>query len=170
MDSLATSRSPSKLLQLTLMSLALLAGFNAGAESFKASVIGITDGDTVRVLRSSSEQVKIRLSEIDAPEKSQPWGQRSKQTLSDLVYRRTVTVEVVTTDRYGRTVANLILEDGRKANEEMVRSGNAWVYRKYMLDSALLDIEADARRNRRGLWSLTEDRIIPPWDWRSKKR
>lgn len=156
--------------RLVLCVITFLISANVFGEQFTAQVIGITDGDTVRVMRAPSDQVKNRLSEIDAPEKAQPWGQRSKQALSDLVYRRTVTVEVVTTDRYGRTVAKLIRDDGLDANAEMIRGGNAWVYRKYMLDPGLLDLEEDARTARLGLWSMPDDQVMPPWEWRHRQR
>ncbi|MCB1734029.1 MAG: thermonuclease family protein [Gammaproteobacteria bacterium] len=166
MDTLAPSIQTITVSRLVIGVLALLVSFNTVAESYEATVIGITDGDTVHVLRNSHTEVKIRLSEIDAPEKAQPWGRQSKQALSDLVYRQIVKVDVVTTDRYGRTVAKLIRDDGLDANAEMVRSGNAWVYRKYMLDHGLLDLETSARNAHRGLWSLPEEQIMSPWEWR----
>lgn len=149
---------------------ALVIAASASASEFQAKVVAVTDGDTVRVLDDSQQQVKIRLSEIDAPEKDQPWGQRSKQALSDLVFGQAVTVKVVTTDRYGRTVAKLVLTDGMDVNAEMVRTGDAWVYRKYLLDPVLLEVEKEARGSKRGLWSLQDDQVLPPWEWRRRNR
>lgn len=111
-----SSRRPCITLRLLLVSLTLLISLVSVAEDFTAQVIAVTDGDTVRVLRAPNTQIKIRMSEIDAPEKAQPWGQRSKEALSGLVYRQTVTVEVATTDRYGRTVAKSIRDDGLDVN------------------------------------------------------
>jgi endonuclease YncB( thermonuclease family) len=80
-----------------------------------------------------------------------------------------LTVQPVTTDRYGRTVAH-ILVSGLNVSREMVRTGNAWVYRQYLKDESLLEVEADAKRANRGLWGLPEFQRVPPWEWRKKKR
>jgi endonuclease YncB( thermonuclease family) len=139
------------------------------AEPYSAKVIGITDGDTLKVLTDQRKQVKIRLAEIDTPERKQPWGNKAKQALSDLTFQRMVTVMPVTTDRYGRTVAHLLVSD-LNVNREMVRTGNAWVYRKYLRDKSLLDVEADAKNANQGLWGLPEFQRVPPWEWRRQKR
>ncbi|MBT3094603.1 MAG: thermonuclease family protein [Candidatus Thiodiazotropha sp. (ex Lucina pensylvanica)] len=152
----------------TILTLLLLPILTFAAESYPAKVIGITDGDTLKVLTSQKKQVKIRLAEIDTPERKQPWGNKAKQSLSDLTFQKMVTVQPVTTDRYGRLVAH-ILVDGLNVNRELVRTGNAWVYRKYMRDETLLDVEAEARNAKRGLWGLPEFQRIPPWEWRRKK-
>lgn len=89
---------------------------------FRGEVIGVTDGDTVKVLRDGREQVKIRLAEIDAPEKKQPFGQRSRQSLAELVFRKQVLVVEQGKDRYERTIARLKVGD-LDANEEQVRRG-----------------------------------------------
>ena len=137
--------------------------------AFPARVIGITDGDTVKVLTKENELLKIRLAEIDTPERKQPWGTRAKQALAEIVMGKIVEVKPVTVDRYGRTVAHLYL--GKLSiNKEMVRTGNAWVYRKYVTDSLLLDLEAIAKEHKKGLWGLDESQIAPPWEWRRKNR
>lgn len=111
------------------------------AETFTAKVVGVSDGDTVKVLteqscdtgkdcRSGKIQYRLRLAEIDTPEKKQPYGSKAKQALSDLVFGRMIKVEQIDKDRYGRLVANLYV-DGKWVNAEMVRSGSAWVYRQY---------------------------------------
>ena len=85
-----------------------------------------------------------------------------------LVFGKQVTAEVVTVDRYGRNVARLYV-DGLDVNREMIRLGAAWVYREYKTDKSLLDIEAEARAAKRGLWALPEAEQVPPWEWRRKK-
>jgi endonuclease YncB( thermonuclease family) len=130
-------------------------------------IVGITDGDTVKLLTADKQQIKIRLSDIDTPEKKQPYGSRAKQALSDLVFREQVTAKVVTVDRYGRKVARLYVGD-LDVNQEMVRLGAAWVYRKYSKDQSLLDVEAEAKAAKRGLWALPEAEQVPPWEWRRK--
>jgi micrococcal nuclease len=95
------------------------------AASFSGKVVGISDGDTISVMRSG-RAVKARLSEIDCPEKKQPFGARAKRFTSELAFRKVVTVNVVNVGRYGRTVGEVILPDGRSLNRELVRSGMAW--------------------------------------------
>ncbi len=129
---------------------------------FTALVIGIADGDTLTVLRDQ-QPVKIRLAEIDAPEQKQPFGQRSKQSLSDMCFRQQATVTPQTTDRYRRIVARVTCA-GIDANSEQVRRGMAWAYTKYLTDRAIPSFEADAKTRRAGLWA--DPSPIAPWLWR----
>ncbi len=149
-----------------LLALALspaLAGL-VGAADESARVVGVSDGDTLTVLREQT-RVRIRLYGIDAPETGQDYGSRAKELASSLAFGETVEVRVHDTDRYGRTVADIILPDGRWLNREMVGSGMAWWYRKYAPDDrALARLEAEARTAGRGLWSQTDP--VPPWSWR----
>jgi endonuclease YncB( thermonuclease family) len=147
----------------------LLGSTVALAERFTASVVGITDGDTLTVLTQRREEVRIRLSDIDSPERGQPYGERSRQALAGLAFGRSVVVDVRDTDRYGRTVAR-IHAGPLDVNAEMVRQGAAWVYRRYSDDVGLLRLEALARSQRRGLWALPEAQAVPPWDWRAAAR
>ena len=130
-------------------------------------VVGVADGDTLKVRCGEPgryEQRSIRLSAVDAPEKSQPFGQRSKQSLSDLCFQQQATIRAITTDRYGRTVADVACRN-RDVGTEQVRSGMAWVYRQYAKGyDALYPIEDDAKHSRRGLW--TDPKPVPPWEWR----
>ena len=74
----------------------------SASPAYEGKVVGISDGDTITVLISGHHQIKVRLAEIDAPEKSQAYGQRSKQSLSDLAFGKQVRVEQQDRDRYGR--------------------------------------------------------------------
>lgn len=144
-----------------LFSLAPTVG--CGSDS-TTKVVGISDGDTLTVLKDR-KQVKIRLHGIDAPESSQDFGSRAKQAASDLAFGKSVTILPRDTDRYGRTVADVLLPDGRSLNREMVREGMAWWYREYAPhDRELERLEAEARAAHRGLWGQSNP--IPPWDWR----
>ena len=145
----------------------LLAFHIQASELPTGQIVGVIDGDTVRLLTADKWQIKIRLAEIDTPEKKQPYGSRSKQALSGLVFGKQVAADVVTIDRYGRTVARLYVDD-LDVNREMVRLGAAWVYRKYNKDKSLLDVETEAREAKRGLWGLPEAEQVPPWEWRRK--
>lgn len=129
---------------------------------FDAKVVGVMDGDTIEVLFGNQTR-KVRLAQIDAPEKSQAFGQRSKQSLSDLVFGKHIRVVVETTDRYGRLVGRLY-HGSVDINAEQVSKGMAWVYTKYATDQSFFEKEKEARSARRGLWSDASP--IPPWEYR----
>src|SRR6266540_3845891 len=140
----------------------------AAAEQFTGKVVGISDGDTLSVLRDG-KAVKVRLHGVDTPEKAQAFGTQARKFTSDAAFQQTVTVEVHTTDRYGRLVGEVLLPDGRSLNQELVRAGMAWWYRQYApKDTALAQLEADARAAKRGLWADASP--VPPWEWRKQPR
>ena len=130
-------------------------------------VVGIADGDTLTVLCNGNEQVKIRLAEIDAPEKKQPFGNRSKQSLSAMCFQKQAEIKPQTKDRYGRTVARVIC-DGADANVEQVKRGMAWVYDKYVRDRSFYAIQDKARASKVGLWA--DDNPVKPWEYRRANR
>lgn len=133
-------------------------------------VVGITDGDTVTVLDARHVQHKIRLSGIDAPEKSQPFGQRSKENLSAWVFDRHVTVETDKTDRYGRSVGKIVL-NGIDVNLEQIKQGFAWHYWKYGSEQPEDERHRYAQAEkaaRAGLWR--DAAPVAPWDWRACRR
>lgn len=129
---------------------------------FLAAVIGVADGDTMTVLHERVP-LKIRIAEIDAPEKGQPFGARSKQALADLCFGREAEVTPQTTDRYGRTVARVQC-DGQDVSESQVRAGMAWVFDRYATDRSLYAVQDEARAARRGLWADASP--VPPWEFR----
>lgn len=129
---------------------------------FVALVIGISDGDTLTVVHDQ-QQVKIRLAEIDAPEKAQPFGARSRQSLADLCFQAKAEIKPEKRDRYGRTVARVTC-NGKDASTAQIAAGMAWVYTKYSTDPTLPTLEAEARTAQRGLWA--DPSPVPPWDWR----
>ena len=135
--------------------------------AFLATVIGISDGDTLTVLNENKQQVKIRLAEIDAPEARQPFGTKSKQSLSELCFGKQAQIKPRVKDRYGRTVARVTC-DGVDANAEQVNRGMAWVYRKYAKDNKLYVLQHEAKAAKRGLWS--DPSPIPPRAWRQQRR
>jgi endonuclease YncB( thermonuclease family) len=146
----------------------LLAAPSLG-ETLRGKVVGITDGDTIKLLVDGRRQYKIRLGEIDAPEGGQPYGRASKRMLSDLVFRQTISARVTDIDRYGRAVA-VLTRGNTNINAEMVKRGGAWAYRRYLSDQRYLRWEDQARKARRGLWGLQADQIMAPWDWRAARR
>lgn len=136
-------------------------------------VVALADGDTLTVLDADHVQHKIRLAGIDTPERKQPFGQRAKQHLSDLVFGRKVEVEAEKLDRYGRRVGKVLI-DGRDANLALVVAGLAWHYKKYQREQSEADrllyalAEDEARARGLGLWRDTAP--IAPWDWRAGVR
>ena len=128
-----------------------------------ARVVSVHDGDTLTVL-VDRRQVKVRLTDIDAPELGQPFGKNSKQSLSDLCFGKLATLDVRGRDRYKRTIAQVTCE-GRDANAEQVRRGYAWTYTRYApAASPLYAMQNEARAAHRGLWA--DPKSMPPWEWR----
>jgi endonuclease YncB( thermonuclease family) len=137
--------------------------WSAYAQVYEGKVVAVSDGDTLIVLTPEKQQIKVRLVEIDAPEKSQAYGQRSKQSLSDLVFGKRVRVKQQDNDRYGRVVGR-VYAGGLDVNAEQVKRGMAWVYRKYARDQTLFALEHEAKNAKLGLW--TDPYAIPPWEYR----
>lgn len=163
-----TMAYPAAMKRLALILFLALWPLPACAADFAAKVVGVSDGDTLTVLTPEKRRVKVRLHGIDSPETGQDFGTRAKQAASELAFGKQVTVREVDRDRYGRTVAEVILPDGRSLNREMVRAGMAWRYVKYAPnDRDLAGIEAEAKVAKRGLWS--QPGAVPPWDWRHLK-
>lgn len=142
---------------------------SVSAETLVGRVVGVSDGDTVTVLDAERQQHKIRLGGIDAPEKRQAFGQRSKEALSDMVFGRTISVEWSKLDRYGRIIGKIIV-NAKDVNLGQVEAGLAWWYQKYSAEQTVTDrqlyalAEDRARRERLGLWA---DAVpVAPWDFR----
>lgn len=138
------------------------------AYDLTGKVVKVADGDTITVLTQDKKQHRIRLNQIDAPESNQPWGKRSKESLIKMVANKVVTVRVSGKDRYGRLLGTPYLNKVDICREQIKR-GNAWVYVQYAKDKQLIAIEAAARKNKIGLWSLPENQRVAPWEWRRKK-
>ncbi|MDA8257959.1 MAG: thermonuclease family protein [Betaproteobacteria bacterium] len=136
------------------------------AQPFTGKVIGVADGDTLTVLADTMPR-KIRLAEIDAPEKKQAWGERAKQSLSDLCFNAEATVAAGVTDRYGRTVARVRCA-GVDASLYQVQHGLAWAYTRYLHDPAIAAAAQAARASGIGLWA--DANPTPPWLYRKGAR
>jgi len=133
-------------------------------------VIGISDGDTLTArcgTPDGPQNLKVRLAEIDAPERRQAFGSRSRQHLASLCFRKQAEVRPTATDRYRRTVARVHCE-GTDANAAQVRAGMAWAFTRYLTDPAIARLEGEARAERRGLWIDAEP--LAPWLWREQRR
>ena len=152
---------------------ALLLALSITTSANAATVVSVGDGDTIRV-SEGSRRLTIRLACIDAPETSQrPWGPRSTAFLKQLTpVGSEVTLRVQTTDRYGRTVAELLNSQGN-VNQLMVEAGQAFAYRWYLRQcdaQRYLQLEDEAKRLGTGVWSVGPSGITRPWDYRRGRR
>ena len=136
------------------------------SEEIIGKVIGISDGDTIKLI-TNNKQIKIRLFGIDAPERDQEFGTKSKEVLSSLIFKKEVKLITKSKDQYGRTLGTIFLED-TNINLEMVKTGYAWVYKKYNKDSEFINAETNAKEKKLGLW--IDKNPIAPWLFRKTKR
>jgi endonuclease YncB( thermonuclease family) len=142
--------------------------FFAHAADFRGKVVGVIDGDTIKVRREGKE-VKILLAGIDCPEKKQPFGEKAKKFTFGLTYGQLVMVKEKTPHSNGSIVADIILPEGINLNQQLVWAGLAWWYRrKAPNDSVLSEMETKAQKAKRGLWA--DKSPIPPWEWRRGNR
>lgn len=141
----------------------------AHADLLTCRVVALSDGDTFTCLGAGKIPHKIRLANIDTPEKDQPYGAKSKQVLSSLIFAKQVEIETQDIDRYGRTIG-LVTAAGLNVNRVMVERGAAWVYSQYNRDPFLPSIERQAQAVARGVWGLPQAQIIAPWEWRKLGR
>jgi endonuclease YncB( thermonuclease family) len=163
-------------MKISLPYLLLLLNFavcNAtAAHLLEGKVVSVADGDTVTVLDDQKEQHKIRLLGIDAPEKSQAFGEKSKQSLRDMVHGKRVQVTYAKRDKYGRIVGKVMLDDEDICHQQIKR-GLAWHYKKYQNEQTPEDrdtyseSENAARSQKLGLW--TDAQPLAPWDFRKGK-
>lgn len=167
-----------------LLPLLLVVSIAAHADTLTGTVVGVADGDTITVLDGDHQQHKIRLSGIDAPEKKQPFGQRSKQSMSAFVFGKQVDVQWAKRDRYRRIIGKVMVADSNcrlsqcpktlDAGLAQITVGLAWWYQEYAKDQSTEDAhryefaEQEARAKHVGLW--TDGQPIPPWDWRKGER
>ncbi len=150
----------------SILALLLLFAILLSAYTLKGKITRVSAGDTVILLDSDNTQHTIRLHGIDAPETGQPYGNKSKEYLSDLIAGKTVTVDVKGLDQYKRTLGVIYLGEVN-INAEMVRSGYAWNY-KYSKDKYYIKLQEKAKAEKKGLWK--EKNAIDPWQWRKDKK
>jgi endonuclease YncB( thermonuclease family) len=131
-------------------------------------VVKIKDGDTIGLLSNDNQQITVRLAEVDCPEKSQAFGQAAKKFTSDMCFGKDVKLIGNTKDRYGRTIALVLLTDGTNVNYQLVKNGYAWQYKAYSQSAELANLEQQARENKLGLWQDASP--TPPWEFRREKR
>ena len=152
---------------LFLVALLPLLASAAMGQTLFGKVTRVVDGDTVAFKVHNGAIEKIRLADIDTPERDQPWGTEATAALRQWSMSKPARIEVVDTDRYGRLVATLWVDD-ENINRRLVKEGHAWVYRKYLRDTSLIKLETRAKSTKTGLWSSND--VIKPSDWRRGQR
>ena len=156
-------RTPSKLIIVFIF----LFNISIYCETISGKVIVVSDGDTITILDKSSIQYKVRFEHIDAPEKGQAFGQKSKEFISQLIFGKTVKIKTEIKDRYGRHIGSVYLDE-KFINLELVKAGLAWHYKKYSKSQEFSNAEKIAKANKAGLWK--EPHPVPPWDYRKLKQ
>jgi micrococcal nuclease len=160
---LLKARTRPKRILCAVIPIPLIASFALAAD-FNGQVVGVLDGDTIEVLYNNRTE-RIRLHGIDCPEKGQAFGKRAKQAAADLVFGKSVVLQTHGKDKYGRTIADVLLADGLNVNQELVREGWCWWYEKHApKDHALEQSQQEAKQAKRGLWSDPDP--VPPWLYR----
>ena len=138
------------------------------AQRFSVKVVGISDGDTFTCVNDDNLQLKIRINGIDAPEKKQAFGNKSKELLSSLIFGKRINIDVQSKDSYGRYIAYVYSPEGKDVALLMLHEGMAWHFTKYDNNKVYSDAEYVARKAKRGLWS--ESSPIAPWDFRAQRK
>lgn len=152
---------------LALLLPLLAAAHAASADTISGNVVSIGDGDTLTLVDQGKKRRRIRLAEIDAPERKQPYGAKSRNSLAEICFRKPAVVEAAGTDSYGRVIGKVSCA-GVDASTEQVRRGMAWVNARSTLpNSPLPEMEANARLRKLGLWA--GDKPEPPWEWRKRR-
>ncbi len=151
-------------MKLTLSLISLWLAAASPGVPLTGRVVMVHDGDTF-TLKSGRSLYKVRLAEVDAPEMGQVFGQQARKFTEEMVLGRRVRVNVAMIDRYGRRVGEVIVEDGRVLNEELVHAGWAWYYRVNPIRNLRLQkLEHGAFSGKLGLW--VEQEPLPPWEFR----
>jgi endonuclease YncB( thermonuclease family) len=154
------------MLMRALLLLFVLASPTAWGATLHGRVVKVSDGDTLTLL-VDRKQVKVRLTEIDAPESKQAFGERSRKSLGEMCAGQQATVSYLARDKYGRVLGRVQCQ-GLDANAEQVRRGMAWVYDRFVTDRSLYGLQNDARATHLGLWA--DKTPTAPWLWRSQKK
>ncbi|MBE5031749.1 thermonuclease family protein [Escherichia coli] len=151
----------------------LLFSCSSFANNLVGKVTRVIDGDTIEVKTLPEKilvyeiPIRVRLINIDAPEKKQPFGRWSTNQLKALLAGQSVTVSYTQTDRYGRVLGRVVTGNGTEANRQQVLKGAAWVYDMYNTDNSLPALQREAQTQKRGLWA--DNHPVPPWEWRHSK-
>mgnify|MGYP003290967622 FL=1 len=141
---------------------------NILAQKFQVKVVKISDGDTFTAINRDNLQLKFRIWGIDAPEKKQAFGTKSKEHLSSLIFGKTITVDVQKQDGWGRYIAYVFTPENKDVGTEMIKAGMAWQFIEYDQSEKYRAAELQAHKSKKGLWS--DSHRIAPWEFRKKKK
>ncbi len=130
--------------------------------AFALEISYFYDGDSVKI-KDAGKVYKLRIIDIDAPERTQTYGLKSRRALMKLCKNAKLQVQLLDMDKYGRKLGKLECNN-QDASFYMVKNGHAWFYQQYSSDSALELAELEARDHKRGLWQAQHP--TPPWVWR----
>ena len=148
-----------------LLALIILSSYLLSYELI-GKVVKVSDGDTITILTSDKTQYKIRLNDIDAPEKKQAFGNKSKDNLDKYIAGKTVTVQYKEKDKYKRILGTIYYQN-KDINLQQIKDGYAWVYKKYSKNQEYYKAEKLARDKKIGLWS--DKKPLEPWEFRKNK-
>jgi len=155
-------------LVLTSLLVTVFSASLVSASEITGPVVSVLDGDTIEVLHNTRAE-RIRLNGIDCPERGQAYGNKAKQAASVLVFGKYVIVRPHGKDKYGRTLADVLLPDGTNVNHKLVEDGWCWWYQFYAPGNRELEkLEKSARKAKKGLWG--DPVHVPPWEWRKRTR
>ena len=135
---------------------------------YYVTVLKIVDGDTFMGLTIDSRKVLFRLQGVDAPEKDQPFSEKSKKKLKKLIKGKVIGIKVKGNSKNGRLMVLAYTPEGKDVSAEMLKAGFSWHFRKYDNSAFYSQLETEARKNRFGLW--TEANPIAPWNFRKEHK
>ncbi len=153
---------------MRLFLLSFLISISCFSQTFTGRVVGIMDGDTFKLLTADSTLLRVRLANIDCPEKKQAFSAKATEFTSKAIFGKTVTIHVQSKDRYRRYISNVIYDDALSLCHELVKNGLAWHYVRYSKDKTLQDMEDRARKSKIGLWQ--DPNPVAPWQWRESRK
>jgi endonuclease YncB( thermonuclease family) len=153
--------------QLVLFLVCILFSTTCLAQKFTVKVVSISDGDTFTAINKDNLQLKIRVFGIDAPEKKQAFGNKSREFLSSLIFGKSITIDVQSKDGYGRYLAYVYSPEGKDVSLLMIHEGMAWHFTKYDNNGVYEAAQTLAKKAKRGLWA--DPSPVAPWDFRSNK-
>jgi endonuclease YncB( thermonuclease family) len=152
---------------ITLFLLLILPLFFSFSKTITGKVIKVSDGDTFTLQVDKNTIYKVRINEIDCPEKKQAFGTKATKFTNDLIYGKYVKVEYDKFDRYGRILGTVKINN-KNVSEELIKNGLAWHYYQYSKSKYLSDLENEARLKKINIWS--DKKSIAPWEYRKNKK
>lgn len=142
-------------------------GKEAKEESIVATVTKVIDGDSLKAKTKEGKEYEIQVEGIDAPELKQPHGKEATEALSKMVMGKEIKVTWTKKDNFDRLLAQIHV-DKTHANQEMLRTGHAWHFKRYNQSKELAELEEEAKKAKRGLWATENPQA--PWDFRKETR